>query len=52
MTGSVISHNLLCVHFEQNTLSPLYVASQEGHTDIVDILLNAGADVNEPHTKV
>ena len=30
----------------QDGLSPLYVASQEGHTDIVDILLKHGADPN------
>ena len=32
--------------------SPLYVASQEGHSDVVDILLEAGADVHQATTKV
>ena len=32
--------------------SPLYVASQEGHSDLVDILLKAGADVHQATTKV
>ena len=30
----------------QDGLSPLYVASQEGHSKIVDILLLKGADPN------
>ena len=36
----------------QDGLSPLYVASQEGHTDVVDILVKAGADVNQAITVV
>ena len=32
--------------------SPLYVASQEGHSDVVDILLKAGADVHQATTEV
>ena len=36
----------------QNGASPLYVASQEGHSDVVDILLEAGADVHQATTKV
>ena len=34
----------------QDGLSPLYVASHEGHTDVVDILLRKGADVNQTTT--
>ena len=30
----------------QNNATPLYVASQEGHHDVVQTLLGAGADVN------
>ena len=30
----------------QNNVTPLYVASQEGHHDVVQTLLGAGADVN------
>ena len=33
-------------------VSPLYAASQEGHSDVVDILLKAGADVHQATTKV
>ena len=28
----------------QNGLSPLYMASDKGHTEVVDILLKSGAD--------
>ena len=31
----------------QDGISPLYVASQEGHTEIVDLLVRAGADVHQ-----
>lgn len=30
----------------QDNVSPLHVASQEGHNDVVQTLLEAGADVN------
>ena len=30
----------------QTNATPLYVASQEGHHDVVQTLLGAGADVN------
>ena len=36
----------------QDGLSPVYVASECGHTDVVDVLVKAGADVNQPCTKV
>ena len=36
----------------QDGASPLYVASQEGHTDVVDILIKAGADIHQATTKV
>ena len=36
----------------QDGLSPLYAASQEGHTEVVDVLVKAGADVNQACTKV
>ena len=40
--SSCESNNL----FLQDGLSPLYSASQEGHTEIVDMLLKKGADPN------
>ena len=36
----------------QDGVSPLYAASQEGHTEIVDLLVRAGADINQATTKV
>ena len=36
----------------QNGGSPLYIASQKGLSDVVDILLEAGADVHQAITKV
>ena len=36
----------------QDGMSPLYVASECGHTEIVDLLLGAGADVHQATTKV
>ena len=30
----------------QNGYSPVYVASQEGYTEIVDLLVQAGADIH------
>ena len=36
----------------QNGVSPLYIASEEGHTDVVDILIKAGADIHQAKTEV
>ena len=36
----------------QDGVSPVYAASQEGHTDVVDILVKAGADINQAMTEV
>ena len=36
----------------QGGFSPVYVASDKGHTDVVDVLVKAGADVNQALTKV
>ena len=36
----------------QDGVSPLYIASGYGHSDVVDILLKAGADVHQATTKV
>ena len=32
--------------FVQDGLCPVYVASQEGHTEVVDLLVQAGADIH------
>ena len=46
-----------CVHVHsivlftvQNGTSPLYTASQEGHTEVVEMLLTTGADPNLART--
>ena len=36
----------------QDGISPLYAASAKGHTDIVGILIKAGADIHQAATKV
>ena len=36
----------------QGGISPLYTASECGHTAVVDILLEAGADVHQATTQV
>ena len=36
----------------QNGASPLFIASEEGHTDVVDILIKAGADIHQATTEV
>ena len=32
----------------QNGTSPLFTASQEGHGEVVDVLVKNGADINQP----
>ena len=36
----------------QGGFTPVYVASQEGHTEVVDVLVRAGADVHQATTEV
>ena len=36
----------------QGSFTPIFVASYEGHTDVVDVLVKAGADVNQAMAKV
>ena len=36
----------------QDGISPVYAASQEGHTEVVDLLVQAGADIHLATTKV
>ena len=44
---SSIAHNYISVI--QTGSTPLYIASQQGHTDVVDTLIKAGASVNQAH---
>ena len=49
-------HMCICVHpffipYQDNT-TPLYIASQEGHHDVVQSLLGAGADMNVTQSDV
>ena len=50
----IVFHTLttLCCYQTQNGYSPVYVASQNGHTGIVDLLVQAGADIHLATTKV
>ena len=32
----------------QDGLTPLFVASQEGHSDVVDVLVKNGVNINQP----
>ena len=32
----------------QDGASPLFIASQEGHSEVVDVLVKNGANVNQP----
>ena len=38
--------------YTQDGVNPLYAASKEGHTDVVDVLLRAGVDASQPVSKV
>ena len=38
--------------FLQNGSSPVYGASQNGHTDVVDLLVQAGADIHQAGPEV
>ena len=40
---------LSCMHlFTQNGATPLYVAAWQGHSQVAELLLTKGADVNLP----
>ena len=38
--------------FMQDGVSPAYAASKKGHTEVVDLLVQAGADIHHATTKV
>ena len=43
----VLFHTLTILFFQtQDGVSPVYVASQNGHTEVVDLLVQEGADIN------
>ena len=43
---------LFCCHVLLQGDSPLYVASMEGHDQVVEVLTRTGADVNFIHKEV
>ena len=46
------TQTIFCCFQTQDGLSPVYAASQEDHTDIVDLLVQAGADIHLATTEV
>ena len=40
---------IVLYHLLQDGTTPLFLASQEGHKDIVEVLLNHGAEVDLPN---
>ena len=48
MTDDVTVHSSLhvTIPLTQDGTTPLYIASQNGHSDVVNILLRNGADIN------
>ena len=46
------SQTIFCCCQTQDGFSPVYAASQNGHTEIVDLLVQAGADIHLATTKV
>ena len=43
---SISSYMYICIPFTQNGGTPLFMASQKGNLDVVEILLAAGAKVD------
>ena len=43
---------IFCCCQTQDGVSPVYVASQKGHTEVVDLLVQAGADIHLAITEV
>ena len=44
----IVFHTLtiFCCYQTQDGYSPVHVASEEGHTEVVDLLVHAGADIH------
>ena len=40
--------NYVCMLSPQNGATPLFIASQKGHSQVAELLLSKGADVNLP----
>ena len=40
--------NYVCMLSSQNGATPLFIASQKGHSQVAELLLSKGADVNLP----
>ena len=38
--------DIFCARQTQNGASPVYAASRKGHTEVLDILVQAGADIH------
>ena len=38
----------VCMLSSQNSATPLYIASQNGHSQVAELLLSKGANVNLP----
>ena len=43
------SLHVIIIPLTQDGITPLYVASQNGHSDVVNILIRNGADINLAH---
>ena len=50
----IVFHTLtiFCCCQTQDGFSPVYAASQNGHTEVVDLLVQAGADIHLATTEV